>query len=54
MYVGGHGIGINIHGCQPNLEMTIYVVCTKINFLPIAIENHCTQFNYKLTVAKTK
>ena len=25
MYVGGHGIGINIHGCQPNLEMAIYV-----------------------------
>ena len=21
--LGGHGIGINIHGCQPNLEMAI-------------------------------
>ena len=24
--LGGHGIGINIHGCQPNLEMAIYVL----------------------------
>ena len=22
--LGGHGIGINIYGCQPNLEMAIY------------------------------
>ena len=25
MYVDGLGIGINIHGCQPNLEITIYI-----------------------------
>ena len=24
--LGGHGIGINIHGCNPNLEMAIYVL----------------------------
>ena len=25
MNVDGHEIKINIHGCQPNLEMAIYV-----------------------------
>ena len=24
--IGGHGIGINIHGCQPNLERAIHVL----------------------------
>ena len=24
--LGGHGIGINIHDCKPNLEMAIYVL----------------------------
>ena len=23
--LGGHGVGINIHACKPNLEMVIYV-----------------------------
>ena len=23
---GGHGVGINIHACQSNLEMAIYVL----------------------------
>ena len=35
---GGHGIGINIHGCQPNLEIAIYelksacglLLCTRL------------------------
>ena len=25
-YLGGHGVGINIHACQSNLEMAIYVL----------------------------
>ena len=29
--LGGHGIEINTHGCQPNLEMTIYVLKTGVN-----------------------
>ena len=28
---GGHKIGVNIHGCQPTLEMSIYVLKTGIN-----------------------
>ena len=24
--IGGHGIGINIHDCRPNLEMTMHVL----------------------------
>ena len=28
---GGHGVGIDIHGCQPTLEMPIYVLKTRIN-----------------------
>ena len=31
--LGGHGIGINIHGCQPNLDMPIYL-CTKDRHQP--------------------
>ena len=29
--LGGHGIGINIHDCQPNLEMAIYALKTRVN-----------------------
>ena len=28
---GGHEVGVNIHGCQPTLEMSIYVQKTGIN-----------------------
>ena len=28
---GGHGFGINIHGCQSNLEMPVDVLKTGIN-----------------------
>jgi hypothetical protein len=28
---GGHGVRINIHGSQANLEMPIYVLRTEIN-----------------------
>ena len=24
--LGGHGVGINIHGCQPSLKIAIYVI----------------------------
>ena len=29
--LGGHEIGINIHGCQPNIEMAIYALKTWAN-----------------------
>ena len=40
--LGGHGVGINIHACQLNLEIAIYVLkvskfpneCIKSSFLP--------------------
>ena len=53
--LGGHGIGINIHCCQPisNRPRNEHL-CTKISFLTTAIKNHCTLFNYELTLAKTK
>ena len=41
--LGVHGIEINIHGCQPNLEMAIYVIM----YLLIAIESHCNQSQYR-------
>ena len=33
MKIGGHGIGINIHGCQPNLEMVIYVLKSALRYI---------------------
>ena len=38
--LGGHGIGIIIHGCQPNPRNGH--LCTKISSLLIAIVSHCT------------
>ena len=39
--LGGHGVGINIHGCQPNPEIAIYILksanggllCTRLYLL---------------------
>ena len=35
--LGGHRVGINIHACQPNLEMAIYVL-KSVNGVNISIQ----------------
>ena len=36
--LGGHRVGINIHACQPNLEMAIYVL-KSVNGVNISIQS---------------
>ena len=43
--LGGHEVGINIHACQPNLEMAIYVLKSALCQLHIMTTVGGTMYN---------
>ena len=32
IHLAGHGIGINVHGCQPNVDMAFYVLTSAADY----------------------